>query len=225
MVRSAVNQPLQVFLVDDHRIVTDGLSRLIDAESDLNVCGTASNTTAAREGIDQHQPDIVVLDLALGRESGLELLPELLHLAPRIKVLMLSMYDEQVYAERALKAGALGFIMKEEAAERILDAIRQVSKGKVFLSPSMTSRILQRSTKQTSDSPVGSPERLSDRELETFRLIGLGRSSREIAEQLHLSIKTVDNYKERIKRKLNLRNANELARYACDFAANRTTHS
>lgn len=133
------------------------------------------------------------------------------------------MYDEHVYAERALKAGALGFIMKEEAAERILDAIRQVSQGKVFLSAAMTSRILQRTTKHAGESPVGSPEQLSDRELETLRLIGLGHSSREIAAQLHLSIKTVDNYKERIKRKLNLRNANELARYAYDFAANRTT--
>ena len=217
--------PLRVFLVDDHRIVTDGLTRLIEAEPDLSVCGTASDAATARAGIAESRPDIVVLDLALGRDSGLELIPEFLRGVPGLKVLVLSMYDEQVYAERVLKAGALGFIMKEEAAERILEAIRTISQGKVFLSVSMTSRVLQRATGHVGELQVGAAAQLSDRELETLRLVGLGRSSREIAQQLHLSTKTVDNYKERIKRKLNLRNANELARYAFDFAANRIPRS
>lgn len=222
---SVDSQQLNIFLVDDHRIVTDGLTRLIEVEPDLRVCGTASDMAAARIGIAASRPDIVVLDLALGRESGLELIPDLLRGVPDLKILVLSMYDEHVYAERVLKAGALGFIMKEEAAERILEAIRQVSQGKVFLSESMTSRVVQRAAGHVREPQVGTAEQLSDRELETLRLIGLGRSSREIAAQLHLSIKTVDNYKERIKRKLKLRNANELARYAFDFAANRTSPS
>jgi DNA-binding NarL/FixJ family response regulator len=138
---------------------------------------------------------------------------------PDMKVLMLSMYDEQVYAERALKAGAMGFVMKEEAAERILEAIRCVASGKVFLSEAMTDRVLSRAAGHTEVPNAPFPEHLSDRELETLRLIGLGRSSREIAEQLHLSVKTVDNYKDRIKRKLNLRNASELARFAYDFVS------
>jgi DNA-binding NarL/FixJ family response regulator len=213
---------LRVLLVDDHPIVTAGLSRLISAEDDMTICGTAADAAEAREAIAQHQPDVTVLDLALGCESGIGLLPELLRLAPEMKVLVLSMYDEHVYAERALKAGALGYIMKEEAAERVLEAIRLVAQGKVFLSEAITNRMLHRAAGRKDDESIlHSLEHLSDRELETLRLIGLGRSSREIAEQLHLSVKTVDNYKDRIKRKLNLRNANELARYAYDFSANR----
>lgn len=213
------NSPIRVFLVDDHPIITDGLAKLINAEIGLAVCGTALDVATAQAGIEQVRPDVTVLDIGLGGENGLSILPGLIESVPEMKVLILSMYDEEVYAERALSAGALGFVMKEEAAEMILKAIRQVASGRVFLSEAMTDRVLHRATGHAELSNAPSPKHLSDRELETLRLVGLGRSSREIAEQLHLSIKTVDNYKDRIKRKLNLQNANELTRFAYYFVS------
>lgn len=215
---------LRIFLMDDHPIVTDGLARLIDNEAGLKVCGTAMDVETAREAIIKEKPDVAVLDLAMGKDSGLELAADLRHVAPDVKLLLLSMYDEQVYAERALQVGALGYIMKEEAADRIIDAIRRVADGKVVLSERMTDILLHRAAQNGGRPQAPSIKLLSDRELETLRLTGMGRTSREIAEQLHLSIKTVDNYKERIKRKLELRNAQELARYAFEFESNRTTN-
>lgn len=209
--------------MDDHPVVTDGLARLIDNEKDLAVCGTAMDVATARKEIVRHNPDVAVLDLAMGKDNGLELASELRRVSPDVKLLMLSMYDEQVYAERALQVGAHGYLMKEEAAERIIDAIRRVAEGKVVLSERMTDFLIQRAANHGGQPPTRSIEHLSDRELETFRLIGMGRTSREIAEQLHLSIKTVDNYKERIKHKLDLRNGQELARYAFEFSSNRAT--
>ena len=215
--------PLRVFVVDDHPIVREGLARLLECENDIEVCGTAANLDGAVSGIHTQQPDVAVVDLALGTESGLVLVERLKATAPNIRTLVLSMHDERVYAERALQAGALGYIMKEVASDKIAAAIRRVAQGKVYLSNAMTESMVNRAVHGKETTGINGIAQLSDRELETLRLTGLGQTSSQIASQLHLSVKTVENYKERIKKKLGLRNAQELARYAFEFAANRLT--
>jgi DNA-binding NarL/FixJ family response regulator len=215
------SRSIRVFLVDDHPVISQGLARLLDEEPDLAVCGSATDFATARAGIERENPDVVVVDLALGRESGLDLVAELKESRPAVRTLVLSMYDEHLYAERAIQAGALGYIMKEEAAERIIEAVRRVAEGRIYLSTEMTEIMLQRAARPGGVPGRRSLDQLSNRELETLRLTGSGLSSRQIAEQLHLSVKTVENYKERIKRKLDLHSAQELARYAFEFASNR----
>lgn len=215
------SRSIRVFLVDDHPVISQGLARLLDEERDLAVCGSATDFATARAGIERENPDVVVVDLALGRESGLDLVAELKESRPAVRTLVLSMYDEHLYAERAIQAGALGYIMKEEAAERIIEAVRRVAEGRIYLSTEMTEIMLQRAARPGGVPGRRSLDQLSNRELETLRLTGSGLSSRQIAEQLHLSVKTVENYKERIKRKLDLHSAQELARYAFEFASNR----
>lgn len=218
---SAKRAVVRVYLVDDHPVVSEGLARLIDREKDLEVCGTGADVVQALDEIQELKPDVAVIDLGLGTESGLALIARLKTACPSVRTFVLSMHEERIYAERALQAGALGYIMKEEASGRVLDAIRIVANGKIYLSSAMTEMMVARATHGPSNSGPRSVSLLSDRELETLRLTGLGQTTSEIAEQLHLSIKTVENYKERIKNKLGLRNAQELARYAFDFSANR----
>jgi len=212
---------IRVFLVDDHPIVLDGISRLIDRESDLEVCGTATCADEAYEPIKRLAPDVGVIDLGLGESNGMDLVRLLNDADLDVRLLVLSMYDEQLYAERAIQAGALGYIMKEEVSHRILAAVRRVAEGKHYLSEAMTESILERSAGGSPQHAAGTLTSLSNRELETLRLIGLAKSSKEIAEQMNLSVKTVENYKDRLKKKLGLRKAQDLARYAFDFSGNR----
>ena len=209
----------KVFLVDDHPIVRQGLALLIDREPDLMVCGEADGATSALQAIREAAPDFVVLDISLDGPDGLELLKTLRVRYPNLPVLVLSMHDEAVYAERALRAGANGYIMKQEATDRVLTAIRHILGGDVYLSDRLTKRMLQQFV-NGSVSPRDPLAKLSDRELEVYRLIGAGHSTRQIADELHVSTKTIESYQAHIKEKLALRNARELVQHAVEWSVN-----
>ena len=212
----AVNRrpKIKVLLVDDHPILRAGLRRLIDAEADMTVCGEAEDGPRAFDLVGSLTPDIAVIDISLKGSNGIELIKNLKARYPDLPTLILSMHDESLYAERALRAGSRGYIMKEEAIEQVLTAIRKVLGGEIFLSEKMKSKMLQQMA-TGKGKVVSSPiETLTDRELEVFRLIGEGHSTRQIAGQLHLSVRTVEAYREYIKAKLNLKNATELVQHA-----------
>jgi DNA-binding NarL/FixJ family response regulator len=209
----------KVFLIDDHPIVRQGLALFIDREPDLMVCGEADGATSALQAIRDAAPDFVVLDISLDGPDGLELLKTLRVRYPNLPVLVLSMHDEAVYAERALRAGANGYIMKQEATDRVLTAIRHILSGDVYLSDRLTKRMLQQFV-NGSVSPRDPLAKLSDRELEVYRLIGAGHSTRQIADELHVSTKTIESYQAHIKEKLALRNARELVQHAVEWSVN-----
>lgn len=203
-----------MLLVDDHPVLRKGLAQLINAEQDMTVCGEAEEATKAFEAAGTLNPDVGVVDISLKRGNGIELVKNIKARFPSITLLVLSMHDETLYAERALRAGALGYIMKEEATEQVLVAIRRVMAGEIFLSEKMKGRMLQQLANGRGKVVVSPIEHLTDRELEVFRLIGEGRSTRQIAAELHLSVRTVEAYREYIKDKLNLKNATELVQHA-----------
>ncbi|MBW3543294.1 MAG: response regulator transcription factor [Planctomycetes bacterium] len=211
-----------VLVVDDHPIVRQGLRMLIASEEDLDVCGEAGSVDDAIRSYHDLKPDLVVADISLSDGSGVELVKELTACDPSAKILVASMHDETLFAERVLRAGAKGYINKDEATERLVHAIRQVLEGRVYLSDRMTERILCRAVggeHETRQAPV---EALSDRELEVFEQIGRGVTTRQIADKLHLSPKTVETYRENIKTKLNLKNATELTRHAVQWVLENT---
>jgi DNA-binding NarL/FixJ family response regulator len=210
----------KVFLVDDHPLVREWLTQLIQREGDLTVCGEAEDTQQALKEIEETQPDIVIADITLKTTHGLELVKDLQARHPSLPLLILSMHDESLYAERVLRAGARGYITKQEATKRILLAIRQVLSGQIYISEKMASRmvhkmVLGRAAEQRS--PI---ERLTDRELEVFQLIGRGQGTRRIAEELHLGIKTVESYRARIKEKLKLEDGTQLLQHAIQWVHN-----
>ena len=208
---------VRVFLVDDHPIVRHGLAKLLAAEPDIEVCGEAADARSALEGIATSSPDVVLVDISLGGASGIDLIREAKALAPKAASLVVSMHDELLFAERALRAGALGYVVKQEAVEVIVRAVRAVAAGEIFVSEAVASRIVGRL--RAGGGQVGSAlESLSDRELNVLSLIGRGLGTREIAECLHISVKTVESYRERLKEKMNLRSGSELVRYAVRWA-------
>ncbi len=208
----------KVFVVDDHPIVRQGLAQMINREEDLTVCGEAEDASTVLQAIVSVKPDILIVDISLSGPDGLDLLKNIRTRYPSLPVLILSMHDESIYAERALRAGANGYIMKHEAAEKVLGAVRQILNRETYVSDRVASKILQRYI-SGSDSPKSSPlSDLSDRELEVFRLIGIGHSTRMIAEELHLSVKTVESYQAHIKDKLSLKNGRELVQHAIQWA-------
>jgi DNA-binding NarL/FixJ family response regulator len=205
---------IKVFIVDDHPIVRHGLSQVIGQESEFEVCGEAAEASTAFRQIEETKPDLVIVDIMLRDASGLELIKQVKACNDQVKMLVTSMHDETLYAERALRAGAMGYLKKEEAVTKVIEAIRQVLKGKIYLSAAMADHFLHRALRG-GDEPERSPiERLSDRELEVFELIGRGLTTRQIAERLHLSTKTIETHREHIKTKLQLKNNNELVRQA-----------
>jgi DNA-binding NarL/FixJ family response regulator len=203
-----------VFIVDDHPLLRQGLALLINREQDLAVCGEAEEAQTAIKEITQKKPDILIVDISLNGPDGLDLLKNIRMLYPGLPVLILSMHDESIYAERALRARANGYIMKQEATEKVLVAVRRILGGDIYLSDRMANKLLHQ---YISGAPADMNSRLStlsDRELEVFRLIGEGRSTRQIAEKLHLSIKTVETYQAHIKDKLSLHSGRELVQHA-----------
>lgn len=208
----------RIFLVDDHPITREGLARLINHERDMEVCGQANNAAKAVTDIEPLKPDLVVVDVSLTTgASGLELIKDLGARHPRLRMLALSTHDEALYAERALRAGAKGYVMKQEPTEKVMAAIRQVLDGGIFLSDAMKDRLLRKITQSGSAPSASEIERLSDRELEVYRLIGQGRGTRQIADELHLSMSTVETYRTHIKEKLHLASAPELVRRAVEW--------
>ena len=204
----------RVFLVDDHPLVREWLAGLIRPQPDLELCGTADDAAGALASLAKIRADVVVVDLSLEGNSGLDLIRDLRAVQPQAKVLVLSMHDEALYAERALRAGARGYIMKRESTDRIIDAIRQVLQGKVYASEALMARIAERFVTGSAAATAGEVDALSDRELEVFRLLGQGYKTREVAERMKAGMKSVQVYCGRIKAKLNLDNASELRREA-----------
>ena len=213
----------RILLVDDHPFMRAGLAQLIDRQPDMMVCGEAGNPHEAIQAIAKNKPDLVLTDLTMPGRSGLEFVKDLRATDATAAILVVSMHDEVVYAERALRAGARGYIMKEAGGENLLAAIRQILRGEVYVSPRMSSRILEDLSARRprgSSSPI---EKLTDREFEIFQLIGQGKSTRDIAEQLHLSPKTVDVHRSHIKEKLELKDATSLIRHAVRWVETQKT--
>lgn len=200
----------KVLLVEDHPMFREHLGQLINRELGMAVCGEADNIQDAMRLVHDTHPDIAIVDITLRGSSGLELLKDIKAQGLEINVLVLSMHDEELYAERALRAGAKGYITKNEASTEVIKAIRSVMQGEVYASRQMTAKLLERMTQKRSSSALTGMETLADRELEVFQLLGRGKSTREIAQLLHLGESTVETYRARIKEKLQLRSAAEL---------------
>lgn len=207
----------RILIVDDHPVFRHGLSQLIAQMDELAICGEAENSKSALEAMRRHQPDVVLLDVSMPGPNGIEVIKHMLAEQPRLTILVVSMHDESLYALRALRAGAKGYLMKHQALDSILEALRKVIGGGIYVSPEFSEKLVFRAI-QGSDSDLGSPvDKLSDRELEVLQLFGRGKGTREIAETLHLSAKTIETHRAHIKEKLGFNSADELVKFAIEW--------
>jgi len=204
----------RILLVDDHAVVRFGIAQLINRQSDLVVIGEEEDARKALDAIIRLKADLIIADLSLKDSSGLELIRNIKAQFPSLPILVVSVHDETVYAEIAFRAGALGYLMKQEALEKIVTAIRRVLSGSVYVSDALGAKMLQQQVRGNTDVQQPAIKSLSDREVEVFHLIGQWKKTKEIAGELHRSVKTVEYYREQIKRKLNLKDASELTEYA-----------
>ena len=209
------NAKTRILIVDDHPMMRQGLAQLVNNEPDLAVCCEVENAHQALAVIDKARPDLVLADITLPDKSGIELIKDIQAIHSGLAVLVISMHDESLYAERVLRAGGRGYIMKHEGGKKLMEAIRQVLSGQIYVSEKMSARILESFSGRRSAGADKSPvENLTDREFEVFQLIGQGKGTRQIAEKLHLSVKTVEVHRVNIKTKLKLESATELIRFA-----------
>ena len=207
----------RIVIVEDHPIVRRGIVQLINFEEDICTVGEAETTFIAHEILQKEKPDLVLVDLSLKGGSGLELIKDIKKLYPKMLIIVVSLHDENVYAERVMRAGAKGYIMKSEATESILTAIRQVLKGGIYLSPNMQTKMLNKIVSGI-DNSVATVDLLSDREFEVFEMVGKGITTKKIALELNLSIKTIETYKSHIKTKLNIKDSTELIQFATKWS-------
>ncbi len=219
--RSTEENPAKILIVDDHPIVRQGLSDLIEQEPDLTVCGQAETARKAMVAIKDLAPDLIVLDISLKDSSGIDLIKDIGAQLEDVAILVLSMHDESLYAERVIRAGARGYIMKAEAPDKVISAIHKVLSGQVYVSNEMAARMMSKLVGQKPNVGASAIDDLSDRELEVFGLIGQGYGTRQIAQRLHLSVKTIETYRAHIKQKLNLADAAELLQYAIQWVNSR----
>ncbi len=210
----------RVALLDDHTMMRNGMKVFIDSLPDFECCWEAADCKTALEKVESDMPDILLVDITLPDRNGLEFIKDVHSVHPDLIMLVISMHDESLYAERALRAGARGYVMKQEASESIVQAIRQVRIGGIYVSPRMTEQMLSRFVEGPLDAVESPLKALTDREMEVFHLIGEGLGISEIGLRLHLSVKTIGTYRERIKEKLNLRNSTELLRHAFNWVEN-----
>jgi len=211
----------RIVIVDDHPLFRKGLEELINSESSFAVCGEAGNAAEAMEIIRKLNPDLAIVDLSLPGANGIELIKNVRAEFSKLPILVLSMHDESLYALRALRAGAEGYVMKHEAMANVIQAIREVFDGRPYLSPAMAAQVITKFAHRESEGETDAVERLSDRELEILELIGKGKDVREIAKLLHLSPKTVETHRSHIKDKLDLKNSREVARFALQWLSTR----
>lgn len=211
------NPRTRILLVDDHAVVRYGIAQLINRESDLQVCGEEEDAANALSAIGKLKPDLVIADISLKDSSGLELMRNIKAQYSKLPILVVSAHDESIYAEVAFRAGALGYLMKQEALEKVVTAIRRVLSGNIYVSDALAARMLQQQVRGQTDIQQSPVKDLSDRELEVFQLIGQWKKTSEIAQELHLSVKTIEYYREQIKRKLNLKNSAELTQHATSW--------
>lgn len=209
----------RIVIVEDHPIVRRGMAQLINFEEDMCTVGEAETTIIAHEILEREKPDLVLVDLSLKGGSGLELIKDIKKLYPKMLIIVVSLHDENVYAERVMRAGAKGYIMKSEATESILTAIRQVLKGGIYLSPDMQTKMLNKIVSGV-DNSVHTIDLLSDREFEVFEMVGKGITTKKTARELNLSIKTIETYKSHIKTKLNIKDSTELIQFATEWSMN-----
>jgi DNA-binding NarL/FixJ family response regulator len=214
MSKKSAQKQKRILIVDDHPMMRRGLAQLIGAESDLTICGESENAENALDAINSLKPDLVIADISLPGKNGLELIKDFQAIQPELPVLVISMHDESLYAERVLRAGGRGYIMKQEGGKKLMQAIRQVLNGKIYVSEKMSANILEIFSGRRAGAENSPMEKLTDREFEVFQLISQGKGTRDIAEKLHLSVKTVDVHRTNIKTKLKLKSASELIRYA-----------
>jgi DNA-binding NarL/FixJ family response regulator len=212
--KTAPKSKRRILIVDDHPMMREGLAQLIDHETDLCVAGQADNAAQALQAVSAILPDLALVDISLPDKNGLELIKDLQTLHPQLPILVVSMHDEALYAERVLRAGGRGYIMKQEGGKKLMEAIRQVLRGQIYVSDKMSAKILEIFSGRRAEAVTSPVESLSDREFEVFQLVGQGQGTRQIAERLHLSIKTVEVHRANIKRKLELKSATDLVRYA-----------
>jgi DNA-binding NarL/FixJ family response regulator len=215
----------RVVIVDDHPIFRMGMAELLNQEEDFVVCGMAEDIGSARKLIDEHAPDLAIVDITLAGDNGLDLVKEFTSQKTPLPILVLSMHDEQVWAERAIRAGARGYIMKKEASENVISALRNIRSGKIHVSSRIMERLLDRLQLKTDTPASRTVDLLTDRELEVFRLLGAGLSTREIAKQMKLGIKTIGTYRDRVKQKLGIKTAAELIRRAVLWTEQEFSHS
>lgn len=207
----------RILIVDDHPLVRQGLIGLISTQPDFEVCGEASGISEAKKVAAESQPDVAIIDLTLEDGSGIDLLKDLRVTHPDLKLIVLTMHDELVFAERALRAGALGYVNKQEVSRTIISAIREILAGNLYLSQRTTERMVRLAVGAQSRAAESPISRLTDREVEVFEMIGRGLTSRQIAAKLDLSPKTIDAHRERIKQKLELKNVTELTKHAIQW--------
>jgi DNA-binding NarL/FixJ family response regulator len=204
----------RILIVDDHPMMRQGLAQLIDSESDLNVCGEADTAGQALTAVGAQKPDLVIADISLPDKSGLELIKDLQAMQSGLPVLVVSMHDESLYAERVLRAGGRGYIMKQEGGKKLMEAIRQVLSGQIYVSEKMSAKILEIFSGRRPQGGGSPLEQLSDREFQVFELIGHGKATREIADHLHLSVKTVEVHRANIRKKLKLASGTDVVHQA-----------
>ncbi len=207
----------RVLIVDDHQIMRQGLAALVDQEDDLTVCDQAEDIHGALDAIERSRPDIAIIDLSLKECSGLDLIKDVQIRWPDLKIMVLSMHDESFYAERVLRAGAKGYVTKAEVATKVIDGLRAVLAGDIYISQKISEKMLRKMVGGKNKVDMFPLDRLSDREFEVFELIGQGLQSKEVAERLHLSSKTIDAHRDHIKKKLDLDSATGLLTYAVQW--------
>lgn len=215
----------RILLVDDHPMTREGLAANISRQADLEVCGEASNPAEALAALATCKPDLMVTDMTMPGRSGIEFVKDVHAMLPELPILVLSMHDEMLYAERALRAGARAYLMKDAGSAKLLDVIRLVLSGQSYVSPQMSARLLDAVTGRRPRGSTSPIEKLSDREFEVFQLLGSGKSTKEVAEALHLSPKTVDVHRGRIKEKLQLKDASSLIHHAVRWVETQAAQS
>ena len=222
--KPAAPKKKRILVVDDHPMMRQGLAQLVGMEPDLTICGEAENAEAALGCVESLKPDLVLADISLPGKNGLELIKDFQALSPGLPILVISMHDESLYAERVLRAGGRGYIMKQEGGKKLMLAIRQVLEGRIYVSEKMSADILEIFSGRRAGAEGSPVEKLTDREFEVFQLLGQGKGTRDIAEKLHLSVKTVEVHRANIKAKLKLKSAAELIRFTVRWAESQGTN-